>query len=449
MATTRTPTASAAGAAGVPGVLASLRRQVRELGETLWSARPATELMDTITEVETLKATLDSLELDVVHELEATGGVKSSGWASTQDFVTHTTGGHKGTGPATIRLAAAVREPIMAPVGEALADGWLSTAKAHVIARAIDALPGNPDLRVRGVQTLLDEAKRLDATDLKKVARHLVHVVDPDGEDRAEEKALDQLERVAHHRRRLAFSDDGAGGTWITGRCTTEDAALIKSSLLPLAKPQPAAGPTCDPATCTVPGCSHDGRDPRDHGARMLDALVEACRRLQTADLLPDTHGAPPRVTVTMDLDDLRDTAGHATTETGEDLSAATARRMACDADVVPVVLSGASQVLDVGQQMRLASAAIWKALVVHDRHCRFPHCTRPPVMCHAHHVRHWADGGPTSLGNLVLLCGHHHRLVHAGPWQILATSDGGWEFVPPPTAGSPPDEPGRAPPDG
>ena len=106
--------------------------------------------------------------------------MKQSGWASTQDFVTHVAGGHKGTGPAAVRLAAAVAEPILAPVGAALADGWLSTAKAHVIERAVDALPGNPEVRARGVQVLLPDAKKLDATELKKVARHLNNVVDPD-----------------------------------------------------------------------------------------------------------------------------------------------------------------------------------------------------------------------------------------------------------------------------
>ena len=132
-----------------------------------------------------------------------------------------------------------------------------------------------------------------------------------------------------------------------------------------------------------------------------------------------------------MNLDDLRDGAGFATTESGEDLSPETVRRMACDSEVIPVVLGSSSEVLDVGRHMRLASVAIWRALVVRDRHCRFPGCTRPPIMCHAHHLIHWLHGGETSLENLLLLCGHHHRLIQSGPWIITRAEPGHFQFDP------------------
>ncbi len=282
------------------------------------------------------------------------------------------------------------------------------------------------------MQVLLADAKKLDATELRKVARHLNNVVDPTGDERRDERALDRLERAAHLGRHLSITDDQAGGAWIKGRCSTEDAAMIKATLIPLAAPRPSDGPTCDPATCAVPGCGHDGRDPRDHGVRMLDALVEACRRLQGADVLPESHGATPRLTLTMDYQQLLDLSGVAVTETGEQLSASAVRRLCCDAEIIPAVLGGDSEVLDVGRQLRLATTAIWKALVARDRHCRFAHCTRPPMMCHAHHVTHWVDGGATSLDNMLLLCGHHHRLVHSGPWQIRVTAPGQFEFLPP-----------------
>jgi len=115
--------------AGVSAELARIRHQVRGLADTLWAARGTDELMDTISEIEALKSTLDGVELGVVRELDATSAVKATGWASVQDFLTTVAGGHKGTGPVTVRLAAAVDQPLMAPVGEALRDGWLSTAK--------------------------------------------------------------------------------------------------------------------------------------------------------------------------------------------------------------------------------------------------------------------------------------------------------------------------------
>ena len=431
-------------AESVPAVLARIRTHVRGLTDTLWAARGRDELMDTITEIEALKATLDGLELGVVRELDATGAVKTVGWASTQDFVTSVAGGHKGAGPSTVRLAAAVDQPLLAPVGEALRDGWLSTAKAQVIERAVDALPGNPDVRARGVQVLLGEAKALDATELRKLTRRLLTLVDPDGEDRRDEKALDRLERAAHVNRHLRITDDQAGGAGLEGRCSAEDAALIKATLIPLAAPTPTSGPVCEPETCTVGGCGHAGRDPRDHGTRMLDALVQACRRVQTADLVPESHGAAPRLTLTMDLENLCNLSGFGTAETGEQLSATAMRRICCDSHVIPAVLGSSGEVLDVGRTQRLVTSAIWRALVARDLHCRFPNCTRPPIMCHAHHIEHWADGGETSLGNMMLLCGHHHRLIHNGPWVINRDGPAEFTFDPPPgtrrvRSGSPP----------
>ena len=95
----------AVGVAGVPAELARIRHQVRGLADTLWAARRTDELMDTITEIEALKSTLDGVELGVVRELDATHAVKTTGWASVQDFLTTVAGGHKGTGPAVVRLA--------------------------------------------------------------------------------------------------------------------------------------------------------------------------------------------------------------------------------------------------------------------------------------------------------------------------------------------------------
>ena len=114
-------------------------------------------------------------------------------------------------------------------------------------------------------------------------------------------------------------------------------------------------------------------------------------------------------------------------------------RRLACDADLIPVALGTRSEVLDVGRTHRLVTAPLWRALVCRDQHCAFPGCTRPPVMCHAHHIQHWLHGGKTKLANLVLLCGHHHRLIHHTPWEVrLNPDDGRPEFLPPPKPGQP-----------
>jgi hypothetical protein len=102
-----------------------------------------------------------------------------------------------------------------------------------------------------------------------------------------------------------------------------------------------------------------------------------------------------------------------------------TARRLACDASVVRIVLGAPSQPLDVGRRTAVVPAALRRAVIVRDRTCRFPGCDRPHDWCDAHHIVHWADGGHTALANLVLLCRRHHGLVHARGGFGLTLEDG------------------------
>jgi hypothetical protein len=93
---------------------------------------------------------------------------------------------------------------------------------------------------------------------------------------------------------------------------------------------------------------------------------------------------------------------------------------MACDADLIPIALGTQGEVLDVGRTSRLVTPAIWRALACRDRHCAFPGCTQPPPTCQVHHLRPRADGGPTRLDNLLLLCAFHHLIaVHQWGWTL------------------------------
>ncbi|MBU1803013.1 MAG: HNH endonuclease, partial [Actinobacteria bacterium] len=170
------------------------------------------------------------------------------------------------------------------------------------------------------------------------------------------------------------------------------------------------------------------------------DAMVGLAQHSLDTEAQPESHGARPRVGVLIDFESLQedsqsgDDAGQpAMTDDGLRLSHAAVRRLACDADILPICLGTQGQPLDVGRAQRLVTIAIWLALIARDRHCAFPGCTRPPVMCHAHHITHWADGGPTSLNNLVMLCGHHHRTIHDTAWQVRLATDARPEFRPPP----------------
>ena len=140
--------------------------------------------------IEALKSTLEALELDVIAELESTDGVKHEGWASTRDFVTAVAGGNHGTGPRLVRLAELATD-LFGPVAAGLRDGWLSSAKTVAITGAIDALPSTCD-RARAVQVMLDEARRLNASELTKAGKHLLSVIDPERDDRRLERELDR-----------------------------------------------------------------------------------------------------------------------------------------------------------------------------------------------------------------------------------------------------------------
>jgi len=124
----------------------------------------------------------------------------------------------------------------------------------------------------------------------------------------------------------------------------------------------------------------------------------------------------------------------------GETLSADEVRRLACDALVIPAVLGGASEVLDVGRAHRFFTTAIRAALVLRDQGCAFPGCDAPPSACEAHHNQPWWAGGDTSLANGVMVCPYHHRLVEPDPgmspnvqWQILMDPVTGLPWFTPP----------------
>jgi hypothetical protein len=121
-------------------------------------------------------------------------------------------------------------------------------------------------------------------------------------------------------------------------------------------------------------------------------------------------------VIVTIDLDSLEGRLGRrCELDDAGPITAETARQWACDAGVTRVIVDAASQPLDVGRRTKVVPPPLRRAVAVRDGGCRFPGCDRPTGWCDTHHVRHWADGGPTALDNLVLLCRPHHRSIHRG----------------------------------
>ena len=318
----------------------------------------------------------------------------------------------------------------MPATAAALAEGAVSTDHAAVIARSMVELPGGLSTEQERVAetNLAGWAREHDPVTVGRLARHLIHALDT--------ATLEEREQRTYHRREVRLSEAADGSTRLSGRLDAESAAMVRAALDPLAAP------------CPGPDGEHD---PRTAGQRTADALVELARRANDRGGLPAGHGVRPHLAVIITADGLLTQPSHTTggsgfgggagpggTAPGElgwggPISAEAVRRIGCDAGITRVITDPASVPLDVGREQRPVTAGQWAALVVRDRGCAFPGCTRPAEWCIAHHIVHWADGGPTDLDNLVLLCGYHHRAVHHHGWQAIIAADRRPQFLPPP----------------
>ncbi|MGI8528449.1 MAG: DUF222 domain-containing protein, partial [Geodermatophilaceae bacterium] len=376
----------------------------------LWSLTD-TELPELLAAAGTALARLQGLIVRLVGETDVRELASRLGCSSTAALARQRLAMTPAAAAELTTVARAARGD-MARTGHALAAGRISYPQAAAIVRAVDALPeeAGPDVRRRAEAHLIGEADRFDAAELTRLGRHILEVVAPDTLERLEAEQLARAEQRATQRREFTMIDDGHGLHWLRGRLTTEAAAVLRAALDPLSAPMPAA----------------DGaRDMRTPAQRRADALIELARRALTGDQLPDHGGQRPQVVVTVPLRTLTDQLGHATLDDGGILSATAARILACDCHLIPAVLGAAGQVLDLGRAQRLFTGSLRRALNLRDRGCAFPGCDRPAAWCHGHHIIAWADGGNTSLANAVLLCGHHHAVVHRDNWTIRLADDG------------------------
>ena len=120
--------------------------------------------------------------------------------------------------------------------------------------------------------------------------------------------------------------------------------------------------------------------------------------------------------------------------DTGGALTPHQLRRLACDAGLIPCLLDGDSQPLDVGRARRTWTDAQRRAVTARDRGCTAPGCDRPPAACHLHHRDEWSQGGNTDIRNAALLCDHHHGQVHRQGWKVVLAPNGYPAFLPPET---------------
>ncbi|MEU7781384.1 HNH endonuclease signature motif containing protein [Micromonospora parva] len=361
-----------------------------------------------------LEQRLAAVKLALIRELDGRGTATAHGASSTAVWLRERL---RLTIAAARRLVdlAAVLDTGNPGVRHALADGHITVDQARVIADTIDTVhtAAGPEAADKSLGVLVEWAGQFDPTLLRKLGTRILDHVAPDIADAAAEAALDAEARRATRDRHLTLSTLTDGRLRLTATLDTETAGLLRAAIDPLSAP---SGPD----------------DERSPGQRRHDALSDVCRLALRTGELPENGGDPAQIVVTTSYDGLTGQLGGGTLDTGLHLTPEAVRRLACDAAILPAVLNGAGQPLDLGRQRRLITGPLRRALVLRDRGCAFPGCDRPPRWCDAHHIHHWANGGTTSLDNAVLLCGHHHRHLHHSDWAVRLAGDGHPEFVPP-----------------
>ncbi|WP_205916839.1 HNH endonuclease signature motif containing protein [Prescottella equi] len=194
-----------------------------------------------------------------------------------------------------------------------------------------------------------------------------------------------------------------------------------------------------------------DPAEERTPARQRADAFAEILRRYLDSGDAPIEGGERPHLSLHVKATDLaRSQSAHEWTHPNEGsdlfgdkdiarmphtgpLSIATARRIACDCHLTPIVMDDGVP-LNLGRTSRTVSKKQRRALIARDHGCAFPGCGTPPAHCEGHHVKHWADGGPTDLDNLVLLCRYHHTLLHHSHWEVHIGPDRRPWFTPPST---------------
>jgi hypothetical protein len=301
-------------------------------------------------------------------------------------------------------------------VGRALGSGSINLAQAKVIVTALDELQPEVDVETtaKACAQLLADAGHFGPRELRVLGRRVLEVVAPEAADRQEERLLLAEEERGRRETRLSFRPRGDGVTDVVARVPDHVADRLRVYLDAFTAPRRGH----------LSSSGDVGRQPisRRRGLAFC-ALLEQL----PAEGLPTHGGTATSVVVMIDWSSLRRGVGVADTSTGGRMSATEVRRLACTGGLLPVVLGGAGEVLDLGRTRRLFSPAQRKAMAVRDRRCRAEGCDIPAAWCEAHHAADpWSKGGRTDLADGVLLCSFHHHRAHDVRWDAsrLPTGD-------------------------
>jgi hypothetical protein len=302
-----------------------------------------------------------------------------------------------------------------------VADGSVHLAQARVIAAALDDLPAGevgPETIARAEEALVAYAATYAPRELRRLGRRILDVAAPETCEEAEGKALEREERRAAATTSLSLRRLGDGTTRISGRLADAVADRLRTYLDAYTSPRHHPGPSAQD--------EGEPRLPRRRLGQAFGTFLEAV----DPDRMPLHGGDATTVLVTIDLQTLKSQLAGAGLVADEPVSAAHARRLACTAHLIPAVLGGTSEVLDLGRSRRLFTPAQRKAMAIRDKRCRAEGCTIPAAWCEAHHATTpWATGGRTNLTDGLLLCSWHHHRAHDPRYHTQRLPDGDYRY--------------------
>ncbi len=327
-----------------------------------------------------LTAQGDARRADLIAEAERRDLARREGFGSTTAWLMAVSGDPAAVCRSRVALAASLRA--MPETKAAFAAGALPESRVRLLTQVKQLAP---EQFSKDEAQLVAQAASVSSQRLPQVLAEWRRTTDPQG-------AVADTERL-HALRALHISPAWSGMVHLNGDLDPEGGAIVLAAIRSLSE-----------------GNALDPDDPRTPAQCRADALVEVCRRYQQGG-----HGDSrprPQITVTIPWSALQKGSGVVDTETGP-ISAEAVRRLACDASVSRVILDGHSVPVEMGRAHRVVPPALRRALELRDQRCAHPGCEVPVRWCDAHHLRHWADGGSTSLANLQLLCRRHHRAAH------------------------------------
>ncbi len=341
---------------------------------------------------------LDLLTCRLIERADRSGAYAMDGAASTAAFVRGLSGESDGWVSKRVQAGRALADR-MPVTGKTFEAGELGLDHATVIVQATRDL--QHDLAAELEAFLAEQAPPLTPRQLRVVAEEVLAAAAP-------EQSADEAARK-HAAQRLNLSET-LDGRWRLDGWLDAEAGLIVSKAIASFTRKP--DPDGDVLTESAP-------------SRRAEALVQMARHAGAhAETCQGEGGGRHTVNVGLSHQALLDGLGTAGTPDGQRLPAATARRMACDAAIIPAVYGADSEILDFGRRTRTISAGLRHFLTARDGGCTWPGCDRPPSYTEAHHRKHWIDGGETNPEDLELLCVAHHHKVHEGGWKMTIGND-------------------------